>query len=179
MGSWTLFRKNVYILGAGFSANAGAPVMKNFVEQAKLLRDDPRRGLPNEDQKTFERVFKRLGELRVAQAIVGPFPDRPESCLGTNMEDRQVDGDCRRQCHRARRRIVRVREMVGGSGDWDPVKLGMTWPTMAADPKFLRSSIVGYSGPTQPGWNFQNGTLKVFPSLWLGGGVCTVATAPY
>lgn len=63
-----MFRKNVYILGAGFSANAGAPVMKTFVEHAKLLRDDPRRSLSNEDQKTFERVFKRLGELRVAQA---------------------------------------------------------------------------------------------------------------
>ncbi len=63
-----LFRKNVYILGAGFSANAGAPIMNNFVEQAKLLRDDPRLGLSDEDKKTFERVFKRLAELRVAQA---------------------------------------------------------------------------------------------------------------
>jgi len=63
-----LFRRNVYILGAGFSANAGAPVMWDFMEQAKLLRDDVRLGLPSEDQKTFERVFKRLGELRVAQA---------------------------------------------------------------------------------------------------------------
>ena len=63
-----MFRKNVYILGAGFSANAGAPVMKDFVERAKLLRDDPRLGLPAEDQKTFDRVFKRLAELRNAQA---------------------------------------------------------------------------------------------------------------
>lgn len=63
-----MFRKNVYILGAGFSANAGAPVMSDFIERAKLLRDDTRLGLPSEDQKTFERVFKRLGELRVAQA---------------------------------------------------------------------------------------------------------------
>ena len=63
-----LFRKNVYILGAGFSANAGAPVMRDFIEQAKLLRDDVRLGLPSEDQKTFGRVFKRLGELRGAQA---------------------------------------------------------------------------------------------------------------
>ena len=63
-----MFRKNVYILGAGFSANAGAPVMRNFIEQSKLLRDDARLGLSAEDQKAFERVFKRLGELRVAQA---------------------------------------------------------------------------------------------------------------
>ena len=63
-----MFRKNVYILGAGFSANAGAPVMWNFIEQAKLLRDDARLGLSVEDQKAFERVFKRLGELRVAQS---------------------------------------------------------------------------------------------------------------
>jgi hypothetical protein len=63
-----LFRKNVYILGAGFSANAGAPVMWNFIEQAKLLLDDVRLGLPSEDRKTFARVFKRLAEIRVAQA---------------------------------------------------------------------------------------------------------------
>jgi len=63
-----LFRKNVYILGAGFSANAGAPVMRDFIERAKLLRDDARLGLSSGDQKAFERVFKRLGELRVAQA---------------------------------------------------------------------------------------------------------------
>src|SRR5260370_422636 len=55
-------------LRAGLSANAGARIMKNFVEQAKLLRDDPRLGLSDEDKKTFERVFKRLAELRVAQA---------------------------------------------------------------------------------------------------------------
>jgi len=63
-----LFRKNVFILGAGFSANAGAPVMRDFVEKAKQLRDDPSLGLSFEDQKTFGRVFNRLGELRVAQS---------------------------------------------------------------------------------------------------------------
>jgi len=63
-----VFRKNVFILGAGFSANAGAPVMWNFIERAKQLRDDQRLGLPSEDHKTFGRVFQRLAELRVAQA---------------------------------------------------------------------------------------------------------------
>jgi len=42
--------------------------MQTFVEQAKLLRDNAQLGLPREDCKVFERVFKRLGELRVAQA---------------------------------------------------------------------------------------------------------------
>lgn len=63
-----MFRKNVYILGAGFSANAGAPVMRDFLERAKQLRDDQRLGLPEEDYKTFERVFRRRSDLRVAQA---------------------------------------------------------------------------------------------------------------
>jgi NAD-dependent SIR2 family protein deacetylase len=64
----SVFRKNVFILGAGFSANAGAPVMWDFIEHAKQLRDDHRLELPQEDRKTFDRVFQRLGELRVAQA---------------------------------------------------------------------------------------------------------------
>ena len=63
-----MFRKNVFILGAGFSAKTGAPVMSDFLEKAKRLRDDPRLELPQEDHKTFGNVFKRLAELRVAQA---------------------------------------------------------------------------------------------------------------
>jgi hypothetical protein len=63
-----MFRKNVFILGAGFSANAGAPVMWDFIARAKELRDDQRLNLPEEDRKTFGLVFQRLSELRVAQA---------------------------------------------------------------------------------------------------------------
>lgn len=63
-----MYRKNVFILGAGFSANAGAPVMRNFLDKARELRDDPRSNLSEEDRKTFGNVFQRLNELRVAQA---------------------------------------------------------------------------------------------------------------
>jgi len=42
--------------------------MRDFVEKAKRLRDDPSLGLSLEDHKTFGRVFKRLAELRVAQS---------------------------------------------------------------------------------------------------------------
>lgn len=63
-----MFRNNVFVLGAGFSANAGAPVMRDFIERAKRLRDDARLNLPTEDRKTFGNVFQRLSELRVSQA---------------------------------------------------------------------------------------------------------------
>ena len=62
------FRKNVFILGAGFSADSGAPVMGDFLQRAKQLREDPHSGLSESDRGAFGRVFEFLHELRVAQA---------------------------------------------------------------------------------------------------------------
>lgn len=65
-----LFRKNVFILGAGFSADAGAPVMSNFLQKARQLLDNRESGLHDEDRKSFKRVFDFLRELRAAQAKI-------------------------------------------------------------------------------------------------------------
>lgn len=62
------FRKNVFILGAGFSAGAGVPVMGNFLETSKRLMEDPSSGLPPPHKGAFEGVFAFLHRLRVAQA---------------------------------------------------------------------------------------------------------------
>ena len=64
------FRRNVFILGAGFSADAGAPVMKNFLQRANHLRQDPHSGLLQLDQEAFSRVFEFLRTLRAAQARI-------------------------------------------------------------------------------------------------------------
>jgi NAD-dependent SIR2 family protein deacetylase len=37
--------RNVFILGAGFSAEAGAPVIRNFLDVSRELFDDPDSGL--------------------------------------------------------------------------------------------------------------------------------------
>jgi hypothetical protein len=92
-----MFRKNVYILGAGFSAGAGAPVMWNFIEQAKLLREDPRLDLAAEDSRAFGRVFKRLAELRVAQSKMATDIDNIEHLFSLLDMDIEFGGNTKRE----------------------------------------------------------------------------------
>jgi hypothetical protein len=53
--------RNVYILGAGFSAPAGAPLIHDFIDRARLYFDNPTSKLDERDREHFERFldFKR------------------------------------------------------------------------------------------------------------------------
>jgi hypothetical protein len=58
--------RNVYILGAGFSAAAGIPVVRDFIDRVRLYFDDPAAGMSDSEQLYFQRFlnFKR----RMSQA---------------------------------------------------------------------------------------------------------------
>lgn len=58
--------RNVYILGAGFSASAGAPLIHDFIDRSRLYFDDPSSNLDKSERQHFERFleFKR----RMSQA---------------------------------------------------------------------------------------------------------------
>ena len=58
--------RNVFILGAGFSADAGAPVVRDFLDVSRELFDDPNSGLDREERKLFQEVFDF--KKKVAQA---------------------------------------------------------------------------------------------------------------
>jgi NAD-dependent SIR2 family protein deacetylase len=58
--------RNVFILGAGFSADAGAPLINNFLDAARELYDDPDSGLDDLEKAEFEAVFQF--KKHVAQA---------------------------------------------------------------------------------------------------------------
>ena len=47
--------RNVYILGAGFSAPAGVPVIHNFIDQSRLYFDDPSGRLDQAERQHFTR----------------------------------------------------------------------------------------------------------------------------
>jgi hypothetical protein len=64
------FRKNVYVLGAGFSADAGAPLMNNFFSRARNLKDDPGSGLSPQERDIFGRVVQYRFDLDKALAKV-------------------------------------------------------------------------------------------------------------
>jgi hypothetical protein len=57
----------VFILGAGASVAAGAPVMGNFLDRARDLWADPQRLLP-QDEPHFRRVFDTLQALQVVHS---------------------------------------------------------------------------------------------------------------
>lgn len=64
------FGKNVFILGAGFSAPAGIPVMRHFMTKARELYEDPDGPLSDNEKQRFEKVFSRATELSKTQASV-------------------------------------------------------------------------------------------------------------
>lgn len=59
--------RNVYVLGAGFSAPAGAPVVGNFLDKSREFYDDPLSGLDGEEEKQFERVFLFRQQMAAAR----------------------------------------------------------------------------------------------------------------
>jgi NAD-dependent SIR2 family protein deacetylase len=64
------FRKNVFIVGAGFSAESGAPVIRNFFDVAMELGQNPDTSLGPDERKVFKRVFDYRQEMVAAEARV-------------------------------------------------------------------------------------------------------------
>ena len=58
---------NVYILGAGFSRDAGAPLIHDFLDRACKFFDDPDSALDPQERQQFEQVFKFKREVAKAR----------------------------------------------------------------------------------------------------------------
>ena len=63
----------VFILGAGASVDAGAPVMANFIEKARYFYDQNKSGklIPAMDQTTvdsFKTAFDAIGNLQMVNS---------------------------------------------------------------------------------------------------------------
>ena len=76
------FRKNVFILGAGFSTNAGAKTMDEFFPHARDLKDDPASLLTPEDRQIFGRVIAYRFGLNKALAKIQEDLDNIERLFG-------------------------------------------------------------------------------------------------
>jgi hypothetical protein len=63
----TLQDHNVYILGAGFSKDAGAPLIFDFLDRAREFFDDPDSALDLQERQQFEEVFKFKREIAKAR----------------------------------------------------------------------------------------------------------------
>lgn len=73
--------KTVFILGAGASREAGAPLMNDFLDRAKDLLYGG--GLPDADKCHFENVFRALGDLQPVQSKVALDLNNLESVFAT------------------------------------------------------------------------------------------------
>jgi hypothetical protein len=58
---------NVFILGAGFSRDAGAPLIHDFLDRAREFFDDPDSDLDAKERDQFDRVFKFKREVAKAR----------------------------------------------------------------------------------------------------------------
>jgi len=87
------YRKNVFVLGAGFSADAGAPIMNDFLRCAMELRYDPVSPLNEYDRKMFDRVIEYRFALNRALAKILVDLDNIEQLFGFLEMDLQLSGN--------------------------------------------------------------------------------------
>jgi NAD-dependent SIR2 family protein deacetylase len=59
--------RNVYILGAGFSAPAGAPLVNDFLDRSRELYDDPRSSMDEAERRQFKQVFDFKRSMSLAR----------------------------------------------------------------------------------------------------------------
>jgi hypothetical protein len=73
---------NVYILGAGFSNGAGAPLIHNFLDVSKQLHDRPYSGLKPFEREHFKCVFAFRREMAQARDKIRIDLDDIEQLFG-------------------------------------------------------------------------------------------------
>ncbi len=84
------YRKNVFVLGAGFSYDAGAPLMNDFFHRARDLTDDPGSILSEADRKIFRRIIQYRFGLNRALAKIFVDLDNIEQLFGFLEMDLQL-----------------------------------------------------------------------------------------
>ena len=76
------FDRNVYILGAGFSAAAGAPLLNTFLDVSLRLWEDPEAPLDDAQRSDFGKVFQFRREMSQAREKVRIDLDNVEHLFG-------------------------------------------------------------------------------------------------
>lgn len=76
------YDRNVYVLGAGFSADAGAPLINNFLDHSHRLLLDPATGLDDIERRQFQAVFDFRREVAQAREKVVLDLDDIEQLFG-------------------------------------------------------------------------------------------------
>jgi NAD-dependent SIR2 family protein deacetylase len=87
--------RNVFILGAGFSAHAGVPLIKGFLDKSRELMDDPSSRLDPLERDLFKRVFEFRREMAQACEKVAIDLDNMEELFGLVEMSQRLGGEQR------------------------------------------------------------------------------------
>ena len=82
--------RNVYVLGAGFSRSAGAPLISDFLDRARLFLQDPSSQLDETERAQFRRVFDFRREMTQSRDKVIIDLDDIEQLFGLVEISRQL-----------------------------------------------------------------------------------------
>src|ERR1700690_671546 len=82
---------NVFILGAGFSKDAGAPLIHDFLDRAREFYDDPDSSLDPVERKQFDLVFKFKREVAKAREKFQIDLDNIEQLFGLVEMSQRLD----------------------------------------------------------------------------------------
>jgi NAD-dependent SIR2 family protein deacetylase len=74
--------RNVFILGAGFSRDAGAPLIHDFLDVSREFFDDPNSGLDEWERSQFRAVFEFKKQIAQAREKVRIDLDNIEQLFG-------------------------------------------------------------------------------------------------
>lgn len=74
--------RNVYILGAGFSASAGVPVVHDFIDRSRLFFDDPSSHIDEAEREHFRRFLEFKRKMSQAREKVKIDLDDIEQLFG-------------------------------------------------------------------------------------------------
>jgi hypothetical protein len=85
--------RNVYILGAGFSSGANAPLLNNFLDKARELLDNPNSGLDAVERSEFQTVFDFRMKMAQAREKVKIDLDNIEQLFGLVEMQQRLSGN--------------------------------------------------------------------------------------
>ena len=84
------YDKNVYIVGAGFSASAGAPLLNDFLNVSQDLLVNPSDGLTTGRSATFQDVFAHKKKLTCVEHKVNIDLNNVEELFGLVEMEHQI-----------------------------------------------------------------------------------------
>src|SRR5437762_13523139 len=85
--------RNVYVLGAGFSADAGAPLITDFLDRSRRLYLDPNSSLDSIERDQFNDVFDFREKLARAREKVVLDLDNIEQLFGLVEISERLQGE--------------------------------------------------------------------------------------